>query len=154
MKGFSLNCVELQDYQPNRYPFLMIDHVTEVVPGKSAKGFKNLTLNEWYFPDHFPGAPNMPGVLQLEAIAQMLTIAITTMDGYKGKVVHALSHTVRFKREILPGETLEIETVLNSYKRGIAKGRGVGYVKGQIACEADMVLSVPDELKSFLPEKG
>ena len=71
MEGFSLNCIELQEYQPNRYPFLMIDHVEEVIPGVSAKGYKNLTLNEWYFPKHFPGAPNMPGALQLEALAQM-----------------------------------------------------------------------------------
>ena len=68
----------------------MIDHVDEVIPGKSAKGYKNLTLNEWYFPKHFPDGPNMPGVLQLEALAQMLTVAITTLPGNKGMVTHAL----------------------------------------------------------------
>ena len=60
-KSFSLNCVELLDYQPNRYPFLMIDYVTDVMPGSYARGYKNLTMNEWYFPKHFPGHPNMPG---------------------------------------------------------------------------------------------
>ena len=59
-ESFSLNFVELLDYQPNRYPFLFIDYVDEVVPGKFANGYKNLTLNEWFFPKHFPGAPNMP----------------------------------------------------------------------------------------------
>ena len=103
MEGFSLDCVELMQYQPNRYPFLMIDHVSQVIPGTIAIGFKNLTLNEWYFPIHFPGAPNMPGALQLEALAQMLTVAITTLPGLQGKVTHALSHTVRFRREVKPG---------------------------------------------------
>ena len=73
MKKKSLNSVELLDYQPNRYPFLMIDYVTEVIPGKSAKGYKNFTNNEWFFPIHFVGHPNVPGALQLEALAQMLT---------------------------------------------------------------------------------
>ena len=85
MEAFSLNCIELQEYQPNRYPFLMIDYITEVEPGKYAKGYKNLSSNEWYFPIHFPGGPNMPGALQLEALAQMLTVAITTQEGLAGK---------------------------------------------------------------------
>ena len=73
--AFSLNYEELLAYQPNRYPFLMIDKVESVLPGKYAKGHKNLTNNEWYFPIHFPGGANMPGALQLEALAQMLTVA-------------------------------------------------------------------------------
>ena len=80
-KKFSLDSVQLLDYQPNRYPFLMIDHVTEVIPGKSAIGYKNLTMNEWFFPIHFPNNPNLPGALHLEALAQMLTVAITTLTG-------------------------------------------------------------------------
>ena len=80
----SLNAEELKKYQPNRYPFLMIDYVTEVEPGKYAKGYKNLSNNEWYFPVHFPDGPNMPGALQLEAMAQMLTVAITTQPPAKG----------------------------------------------------------------------
>jgi len=136
MEAFSLDCIELQAYQPNRYPFLMIDHVDEVIPGVSAKGYKNLTLNEWFFPVHFPGAPNMPGALQLEALAQMLTVAITTLPGNKGKVTHALSHTVRFRKEVKPGEKFVIETRVLSWKRGIAKGVGIGYTNGEIACEA------------------
>ena len=153
MEGFSLNCVELQEYQPNRYPFLMIDHVELVVPGKSAKGFKNLTLNEWYFPKHFPGAPNMPGALQLEALAQMLTVAITTLPDLKGKVTHALSHTVRFRKEVLPGDRFEIETSVLSWSRGIAKGVGVGRTNGEVACEAEMLITIPDLLSQYLPTK-
>lgn len=153
MEGFSLNCVELQEYQPNRYPFLMIDHVDWVIPGKSAKGYKNLTLNEWYFPMHFPGAPNMPGALQLEAMAQMLTVAITTQPGLKGKVTHALQHTVRFRKEVLPGDKLIIDTTVLSWSRGIAKGRGVGITNGEVACEADMLITIPDVLEQYLPKR-
>jgi len=153
MKEFSLNCVELQEYQPNRYPFLMIDHVEKILPGKYAKGYKNLTLNEWYFPNHFPGGPNMPGALQLEAMAQMLTVAITTLPGLKGKVTHALSHIVRFRKEVLPGETLMIETEVTSWKRGICKGKGYGYTNGEVACEAEMTITIPDILEQYLPEK-
>ncbi|HAT42313.1 MAG TPA: beta-hydroxyacyl-ACP dehydratase [Rheinheimera sp.] len=153
MEKFSLNCVELQEYQPNRYPFLMIDHVAEVVPGQYAKGHKNLTMNEWYFPVHFPGGPNMPGALQLEALAQMLTVAITTLPGLKGKVTHALEHKVRFRREILPGETLELHCEVLSWKRGICKGKGVASVKGEVACEAEMMITIPEILEQYLPKK-
>jgi 3-hydroxyacyl-[acyl-carrier-protein] dehydratase len=152
-KPFSLNSIELQEYQPNRYPFLMIDHVDEVLPGKYAKGFKNLTLNEWYFPKHFPGHPNMPGALQLEALAQMLTVAITTQDGLKGGVTHALSHTVRYRKEVLPGDKFVIETEVLSWKRGICKGKGYGLTNGEIACEADMLITIPEILEEFLPKK-
>ena len=152
-EGFSLNCVQLQDYQPNRYPFLMIDHVDWVVPGKSAKGYKNLTMNEWYFPVHFPGGPNMPGALQLEALAQMLTVAITTLPGMKGKVTHALQHIVRFRKEVVPGDKFEIETEVLSWKRGICKGKGVARTNGEVACEAEMLITIPEILEQFLPKK-
>ena len=150
---FSLNSVELQEYQPNRYPFLMIDYVDEVLPGKYARGYKNMTLNEWFFPVHFPGGPNMPGALQLEALAQMLTVAITTLPGLKGKVTHALSHTVRFKKEVLPGEKFEIKTEVISWKRGICKGKGFAYTNGELACEADMLITIPEILEEYLPKK-
>ena len=150
---FSLDAEELKEYQPNRYPFLMIDRVTHVEPGKCAKGFKNLTNNEWYFPVHFPGGPNMPGALQLEAMAQMLTVAITTQENLKGKVTHALEHTVRFKKEVIPGDCLIIEAVVDSWKRGICKGHAVGYTDGEIACEAKMMITIPDILEQYLPKK-
>ena len=152
-KKFSLNSIELQEYQPNRYPFLMIDCVDEVLPGKYAHGYKNMTLNEWFFPVHFPGGPNMPGALQLEALAQMLTVAITTLPGLKGKVTHALSHTVRFKKEVLPGEKFEIKTEVISWRRGICKGKGFAYTNGELACEADMLITIPEILEEYLPKK-
>ena len=153
MKGFSLNCVELQEYQQNRYPYLMIDHVDEVIPGKSAKGYKNLTMNEWFFPKHFPDAPNMPGALQLEALAQMLTIAITTLPGNKGKTTRFISTSLKFRKEIVPGDKLVIETKVNFWSRGVVKGVGTGYTKGTIACEAEMTITIPDIIEQYLPKK-
>lgn len=149
----SLNAEELKKYQPNRYPFLMIDYVTDVEPGKHAKGYKNLTNNEWYFPIHFPDGPNMPGALQLEAMAQMLTVAITTQDGLEGRVTHALQHTVRFKKEVLPGEQLIIEATVKSWKRGICVGYAVGKTNGEIACEAEMMITIPEILEEYLPKR-
>ena len=153
MKGFSLNCVELQEYQQNRYPYLMIDHVDEVIPGESAKGYKNLTMNEWFFPKHFPDAPNMPGALQLEALAQMLTIAITTLPGNKGKTTRFVSTSLKFRKEIVPGDKLVIETKVNFWSRGVVKGVGTGYTKGTIACEAEMTITIPDIIEQYLPKK-
>ena len=152
-KAFSLSALELLEYQPNRYPFLMIDHVSEVVPGEYANGYKNLTWNEWYFPVHFPEGPNLPGALQLEAMAQMLTVAVTTQEGLKGKVTHALQHTVRFKLEMTPGMRLDIQTEIISWKRGICKGKGSIFVDGEIGCTADMLITIPDILEDYLPKK-
>ena len=150
--SFSLNAQELQLYQPNRYPFLMIDKVTEVCPGKYAKGYKNLTNNEWYFPKHFENHPNMPGALQLEAMAQMLTVAITTIDGLKGKITHALEHQVRFKKEVLPGDRLDIHTELISWRRGIGIGKGICYVDAEEVSSAKMTITIPEILEQFIPK--
>ena len=151
--GIVLNAEELKRFQPNRYPFLMIDYVTDVEPGVHAKGYKNLSNNEWYFPVHFPGGPNMPGALQLEAMAQMLTVALTTQEGLEGKVTHALEHKVRFRKEVLPGEQLVIEANIISWRRGICKGRALGYTHGEVACEADMLITIPDILDQYIPKR-
>jgi|TARA_B110000503_G_scaffold35328_1_gene57732 3-hydroxyacyl-[acyl-carrier-protein] dehydratase len=151
--GFVLNAEELKRFQPNRYPFLMIDYVTDVVPGVHAKGYKNLSNNEWYFPVHFPDGPNMPGALQLEAMAQMLTVALTTQEGLEGKVTHALEHKVRFRKEVLPGEQLVIEANIISWRRGICKGKAIGYTNGEVACEADMLITIPDILDQYIPKR-
>lgn len=150
-EGYSLNEVELLKFQPNRYPFLLIDRVTQVIPGKSARGYKNLTNNEWFFPNHFPQAPNMPGCLQIEAMAQLLTVAITTMDGLQGSVVHSYKHSATFHREIRPGDRLDMESEIISYKRGLCKGTVKGYVDGNLACELDTVVLIPDVFNQFKP---
>ena len=149
----SLNSFELLEYQPNRYPFLMIDHVTKFIPGNYADGYKNFTNNEWFFPIHFKNNPNVPGALQLEAMAQMLTIAITTLPGLKGKITHALEHTVKFKREIKPGEQLILKTKVLSWKRGICDGFAQGFVGKELACEANMKITIPEIFENFIPRK-
>jgi len=148
---FSLDSHQLQEYQPNRYPFLMIDRVTEVSPGYYSIGFKNLTNNEWYFPKHFSDNPNMPGALQLEAMAQMLTVVITTLPDLKGSVTHALEHRVRFFQEVRPGDRLDIHAKLNSWRRGIGKGTAVCTVDGTKVSSAEMTITIPEIFTSYLP---
>tara|TARA_Y100000816_G_scaffold272388_1_gene237770 strand:+ start:90 stop:488 length:399 start_codon:yes stop_codon:yes gene_type:complete len=131
----------------------MIDYVTEVIPGKSAIGYKNLTMNEWFFPIHFPNNPNLPGALHLEALAQMLTVAITTLPGNKGKITHAISHRVKFKKEVLPGKKLILKTKVLSWKRGICEGTGIGLVDNEVTCEAEMKITIPEMLEKYLPKK-
>lgn len=152
-RRFALDEVKILNYQPNRYPFLLIDRVTEVIPGKSAKGYKNLTNNEWYFPIHFQGNPNMPGCLQIEAMAQMLTVAITTIEGMEGKVVHSYKHNATFHREVKPGDRLEMESTLLSFKRGLGKGNVKGYIDGELACELDTVVLIPDIFEQYKPKQ-
>ena len=149
----SLNSNELLLYQPNRYPFLMIDYVTSYVPGKYAEGYKNFTNNEWFFPIHFKDNPNVPGALQLECMAQMLTVAITTLPGLKGKITHALEHKVRFKKEIKPGDKLILKTKVLNWKRGICDGLAKGFVDEDLACEAEMKITIPEILEKYIPSK-
>ncbi|WP_345811782.1 beta-hydroxyacyl-ACP dehydratase [Paraburkholderia sp. PREW-6R] len=150
---FSLNYQDLQAFQQNRYPFLLIDHVDEVIPGKSARGYKLMTLNEWYFPVHFPGAPNMPGALQIEAMAQMLTVAITTLPDLKGRYTRALDYKVRFRKEVVPGKKFDLEAEVLSWRRGICKGYGIGRIDGEVACEGELLITIPEILEQFTPPK-
>lgn len=150
---FSLDSEELKKYQPNRYPFLLIDRVTEVVPGSYAKGYKNISNNEWYIPVHFPGDPNMPGCLQVEAMAQMLTVAILTTEGMEGRIVHGYKHAGTFHREVRPGDRLEIEAQILSFKRGLCKGKACGFVDGALACELESTIIIPDVFDQFRPRK-
>jgi len=143
---------DLLRFQPNRYPFLMIDVVTEFEPGAFANGYKNLSNNEWFFPIHFPGNPNMPGALQLEAMAQMLTVALTTLEGLEGSITHALGHSVRFRKEVRPGDQLLIQATVQSWKRGICKGSAACFVGDERVSDAEMVITIPEILESFLPK--
>jgi len=82
----------------------------------------------------------------------MLTVALTTLPGLEGSVIHGLKHTVRFKKEIFPGNRFDIETKIISWKRGICTGKGIGYINGEIACEADMMLTIPAIFMKYLPK--
>lgn len=154
MTPFSLDGEELKKYQPNRYPFLMIDRVTEVLPGKYAKGYKNLSNNEWFFPKHFPGNPNMPGCLQIEAMAQMLTVAITTVPGMQGKVAHGYKDIGTFHEEVKPGDRLEMDAQVLFFKRGLCRGKVQGYVNDKLACELETTIIIPDIFNQYKPTRN
>lgn len=148
-----LDSWELQKYQPNRYPFLLIDRVTEVLPGKYARGYKNVTNNEWYIPVHFECDPNMPGALQIETMAQMLTVAITTTEGMEGKTVHSYKHNATFHIPVRPGDRLDLDAKVITFNRGLCKGNVKGYIDGKLACELDTVVLIPEEFNKYKPKE-
>ena len=144
-----LNLKQICEYQQNRDPYLMIDYVEEVVPGKFANGYKDLK-EDWFFKVHWPKDPNMPGMLQIEALVQMAALTILTMPENKGKVVYLVSaDNLKFKKKIIPGDRLKIETKLISWKRGMGNCTGKGTVNGEVACSADFNLILPDKVKNY-----
>ena len=150
MKKIVLDKQRIYEYQQNREPYLLIDFATEVIPGKSAKGYKNLNKNEWFFKVHWPKDPNMPGMLQIEALVQMCALSILSLPGNKGKVVYLTSaNNLKFIKKIVPNTRLHIETKIKSFKRGMASCEGVGLVKSQIVCKADFNLILPEEIKKY-----
>ena len=139
----SFDIEQIMEMIPHRYPFLLIDKITECVPGKYVKGYKNLTFNEPFFQGHFPQKPIMPGVLQLEAMAQMGAGIIMTKEEFKGKlVVYAGIDGARFKAMVKPGDRLDINVELVKIKGPIIKAHGCAYVGEKLAVEADMMFSV------------
>lgn len=144
---------ELQEYLTNRYPYLMLDRVLEIVPGVSARGYKNLTTNEWFFPVHFPEEPIMPGMIQMEALLQLLSLTVLTLEGQAGKVVSGMAaNKILLKRRIVPGDRLDIEAELISFEQGIAVGKALGKVDGRVACSAEFKFYVSDN--SNFPKVG
>jgi len=135
---------QILEYQQNRPPYLMIDFVDEVIPGKSARGYKDLKEDEWFFKVHWPKDPNMPGMLQIEALVQMCALSLLTMNGNKGKLVYLISaDKIKIKKKIIPNDRLIIDTKINSYNRGIAKCQGEGKVNEKIACSAEFTVALP-----------
>ena len=150
MKKIVLDKEGIYEYQQNREPYLMIDYATEVIPGKSAKGYKNLTKDEWFFKVHWPKDPNMPGMLQIEALVQMCALSILSLPNNKGKVVYLTSaHNMKFIKKIIPESRLYIETKIKSFKRGLAICEGIGLIEKQMACKAEFNLILPEEIKKY-----
>ena len=138
------------EFQQNRYPYLLVDMAEEVIPGVSAKGFKNLSINDWFFDCHFPGDPNMPGMLQIEAMVQLSALTILTLDGNKGEVAYLSSASnLKWSRKVVPGDRLDMDTKLVSFKRGVARSTGVGSVNGELSCKADFTLILPHIMDEY-----
>ena len=131
---------------PHRYPFLLVDRVLAVDPGKTIRALKNVTINEPYFQGHFPGHPIMPGVLIVEAMAQtggMLLLG--AVPDPSQKVVYFMSlDNVKFRRPVKPGDSLRFELELTQVRGSVCKMRGVAKVDGEVVCEADMAAMVRD----------
>ena len=148
MKKIVLNKKEIYEYQQNREPYLMIDFATEVIPGESSKGYKDLKNDEWFFEVHWPNDPNMPGMLQIEALVQMCSLSILTLPGNKGKIMYLTNaDKIKFIKKIIPGMRLFIETKIKSFKRGLAICEGKGLVDNQLACKAEFNLILPEKIK-------
>ena len=141
---------EILEYQQNRSPYLMIDFVDEVIPGKSAKGYKDLKEDEWFFKVHWPQDPNMPGMLQIESLVQMCALSLLTMPGNKGKLVYLISaDKIKLKKKIIPNDRLIIDTHIQSYNRGVAKCQGEGRVNNKIACSAEFSVVLPHVINYY-----
>ena len=145
-----LNKEQIFEYQQNRPPYLMIDFAEEVIPGKSAKGYKDFKEDEWFFKVHWPRDPNVPGMLQIEALVQMSALSILSLPGNKGKVMYLTSaNNMKFIKKIIPNTRLDIETRIKSFKRGLAICEGIGLVKKEIVCKAEFNLILPEEIKKY-----
>ena len=145
-----LNKEQILEYQQNRPPYLMIDFAEEVIPGKSAKGYKDFKEDEWFFKVHWPRDPNVPGMLQIEALVQMSALSILSLPDNKGKVMYLTSaNNIKFIKKIIPNKRLYIETKIKSFKRGLAICEGSGFIEKQMACKAEFNLILPEEIKKY-----
>jgi len=134
---------EIMEILPHRYPFLMVDKIFDLVPGKSASGIKNITLNEPYFTGHFPGNPIMPGVLMVEAMAQVGACAILGEEKYQHQLAYlaGIDH-VRFQRLAVPGDRLLITTELIKLRANIGKAKGKITVDDELVCEGEFLFAI------------
>ncbi|MBF2058452.1 MAG: 3-hydroxyacyl-ACP dehydratase FabZ [Cyanobacterium sp. T60_A2020_053] len=137
---------EIRELLPHRYPFALVDRIIDYVPEKKAVGLKNVTINEPFFQGHIPGKPIMPGVLQMEAMAQVGGVILTLLPGMKGKFfAYAGIDKVRFRRPVVPGDQLIMTVELLSFRMNrIAKMQGQGLVDGQLVVEGEMLFSLFD----------
>lgn len=138
-----LNSNQIQAIIPHRYPFLLIDRVVELVPGQSCKAIKNVSANEMQFMGHFPEEHVMPGVLMVEAMAQAGAVIILSLEENKGKLAYfAGIDKCKFRRKVIPGDTLEIEVSIVSQKGPIGVGQAVAKVNGKIAVQATLKFAI------------
>ncbi len=128
---------------PHRFPFLLIDRILELEEGARAVGVKNVTMNEWFFQGHFPSRPIMPGVLIVEALAQVGAVAILSVPDNRGRIAYfAGIDGVRFRRPVVPGDVLRLEVAITKLRGPIGKGSARAYVDGQLAVEGELMFAL------------
>lgn len=138
-----LDIMQIQEVIPHRYPFLLIDKIVELDLGKRAVGIKNVTVNEPFFQGHFPGYPVMPGVLIVEALAQVGAVAMLSMEEHQGKIgLFAGIDEFRFKDQVKPGDTLTLEVELTRVRGSVGKGHGKALVNGKVVAEGGLMFAL------------
>lgn len=138
-----LNINEIMDIIPHRYPFLLVDKIEEMEVGKRAVGIKNVTMNEPYFQGHFPNNPVMPGVLIIEALAQVGAVCMLSLEEMKGKTAYfAGIDDVRFKQKVLPGDVLRLETSIIKVKGPVGVGEAIASVDGKVVAKAKLTFAI------------
>ncbi|PKF88318.1 3-hydroxyacyl-[acyl-carrier-protein] dehydratase FabZ [Bacillus sp. BA3] len=141
-----LDITQIKEIIPHRYPFLLVDRIIEIDEGKRAVGLKNVTANEEFFNGHFPDYPVMPGVLIIEALAQVGAVAVLKQEEYKGRLAFfAGIDNCRFKKQVKPGDQLRLEVEIVRMRGSMGKGKAVATVDGETACEADIMFAFGDK---------
>ncbi|HHW57350.1 MAG TPA: 3-hydroxyacyl-ACP dehydratase FabZ [Clostridia bacterium] len=137
---------DIRKILPHRYPFLLVDRIIKIEEGKKAIGIKNVTANEPFFQGHFPDNPIMPGVLIVEALAQVAGIAVMDVEEFKGKLgLFTGIDKCRFKKVVRPGDQLILEVVIDSIKMGLVKAKGTAKVGNEVAATAELMFIMSEE---------
>ncbi|MCL5103948.1 MAG: 3-hydroxyacyl-ACP dehydratase FabZ [Armatimonadetes bacterium] len=138
-----LDVEQIRDVLPHRYPFLLVDRILELVPEKSARGYKNVTINEEFFEGHFPGHAVMPGVLVCEAMAQVAGVLLLSMTGNQGKLAYfGGMDRVRFRKPVVPGDTLVTEVEMLATRGNIGKVKAIAKVDNEVAAEGEFMFAL------------